>query len=46
MARINFIRKGLVTLGAAQGVAKRFLEFVASAEAPKVFASRGIVPVK
>jgi phosphate transport system substrate-binding protein len=38
--------KGIVTLGAPQGAAKRFLEFIASSEGHKILANRGIVPVK
>jgi phosphate transport system substrate-binding protein len=38
--------KGVVTLGAPQGTAKRFLEYVASAEGHKILASHGTIPIK
>jgi phosphate transport system substrate-binding protein len=41
-----FNERGVVTLGPAKGAAKRFLEFVASAEGQKILAKRGIVAVK
>jgi phosphate transport system substrate-binding protein len=41
-----FNERGVVTLGAPQGVAKRFLEFVAGAEGHKILARRGVVAVK
>jgi phosphate transport system substrate-binding protein len=37
--------RGIVTLGAPQGLAKRFLDFVAGAEAQKLFIQRGVIPV-
>jgi ABC-type Fe3+ transport system substrate-binding protein len=41
-----FNERGVVTLGAAQGAAKRFLEFVASAEGQKILARRGVIAAK
>jgi ABC-type Fe3+ transport system substrate-binding protein len=41
-----YTEKGVVTLGAPQGAAKRFLEYVAGAEGHKILMSRGIIPVK
>jgi phosphate transport system substrate-binding protein len=38
--------KGIVTLGAPQGAVKRFLEYLDSAEAHKILAHRGMIPVK
>jgi phosphate transport system substrate-binding protein len=38
--------KGIVTLGAPQGAVKRFLDYLASAEAHKILAHRGMIPVK
>lgn len=37
--------RGVVTLGPPQGLAKKFLDFVASAEGQKVFPPRGVIPV-
>jgi phosphate transport system substrate-binding protein len=41
-----FNERGVVTLGAPQGAAKRFLEFVSSAEGQKILGRRGLVPLK
>ena len=41
-----FNERGVVTLGPAEGAAKRFLEFVASAEGQKILAKRGVIAVK
>lgn len=41
-----FNERGVVTLGPAKGGAKRFLEFVASAEGQKILAKRGVITVK
>lgn len=41
-----FNEKGVVTLGAPQGAAKRFLDFVAGPEGAKIFSQRGTVAVK
>ncbi len=41
-----FNESGVVTLGPAKGAAKRFLEFVASAEGQKILAKQGVVAVK
>lgn len=41
-----YTEKGVVTLGAPQGAAKRFLEYVVGAEGHKILVSRGIIPVK
>jgi phosphate transport system substrate-binding protein len=38
--------RGVVALGAPKGAAKRFLDFVASAEGHKILTRQGIVPVK
>jgi phosphate transport system substrate-binding protein len=38
--------KGIVTLGAPQGAVKRFLEYLGSAEAHKILANHGMIPVK
>jgi phosphate transport system substrate-binding protein len=38
--------KGIVTLGAPQGAVKRFLDYLASAEAHKILVHRGMIPVK
>jgi phosphate transport system substrate-binding protein len=38
--------KGIVTLGAPQGAAKRFLDFVAGPEGAKILSQQGTVPVK
>jgi phosphate transport system substrate-binding protein len=40
-----YAERGVVTLGAPQGVAKRFLDFVVTAEAQKILAQRGMIPV-
>jgi phosphate transport system substrate-binding protein len=40
-----FTERGAVTLGAPQGAAKRFLDFVASAEGQKILARRGSIPL-
>jgi len=37
--------RGVVTLGAAQGTAKRFLDFIASAEGRKILVQRSMIPV-
>lgn len=37
--------RGVVTVGAPQGTAKKFLEFVASAEGQKILAKRSMIPV-
>jgi phosphate transport system substrate-binding protein len=37
--------RGIVTLGAPQGLTKRFLDLVSSAEGQKVLVARGVVPV-
>lgn len=37
--------RGIVTLGAPQGLAKRFLDFMGGVEAQKVFIQRGVIPV-
>ncbi|HEY2988395.1 MAG TPA: substrate-binding domain-containing protein [Candidatus Binatia bacterium] len=37
--------RGVVTLGAPQGLAKRFLDMVASSEAQKLFVQRGVIPL-
>ncbi|HEY2988398.1 MAG TPA: substrate-binding domain-containing protein [Candidatus Binatia bacterium] len=37
--------RGVVTLGQPQGAAKKFLDFVASAEGQKVLAKRAMIPV-
>jgi phosphate transport system substrate-binding protein len=37
--------RGVVTLGAPQGVAKKFLDFVATAEGQKILAKRSMIPV-
>jgi phosphate transport system substrate-binding protein len=37
--------RGVVTLGAPRGAAKRFLDFVASAEGQKILTRQGIIPV-
>lgn len=37
--------RGVVTVGQPQGVAKRFLEFVASTEGQKILAKRSMIPV-
>jgi phosphate transport system substrate-binding protein len=41
-----FNERGVVTLGAPQGAAKRFLEFVGGAEGQKILAHRGVVSAK
>ena len=41
-----YSEKGIVTLGAPQGAAKRFLDYLASAEAHKILVNRGIIPIK
>jgi phosphate transport system substrate-binding protein len=41
-----FNERGIVTLGALQGTAKRFVEFVGSAEAQKILARRGLIPLQ
>jgi phosphate transport system substrate-binding protein len=41
-----FNERGVVTLGPAQGIGKRFLEFVASAEGQKILARRAVISVK
>ena len=41
-----FNERGVVTLGPAKGAAKRFLEFIASAEGQKILAKRGFVAAK
>jgi phosphate transport system substrate-binding protein len=41
-----FNERGVVTLGAPQGITKRFLDFVASAEGQKILSRRGVVPVR
>ena len=41
-----YSEKGIVTLGAPQGAAKRFLDYLASAEAHKILVNRGMVPIK
>jgi phosphate transport system substrate-binding protein len=38
--------KGIVTMGAPQGAVKRFLDYLATAEAHKILAHRGMIPVK
>jgi phosphate transport system substrate-binding protein len=38
--------KGIVTLGAPQGAVKRFLDYLATAEAHKILTHRGMTPVK
>ena len=38
--------KGIVTLGAPQGGAKRFVEYLGSIEAQKILVSRGMISVK
>jgi phosphate transport system substrate-binding protein len=37
--------RGVVTVGAPQGVAKKFLDFVATAEGQKILAKRSMIPV-
>jgi phosphate transport system substrate-binding protein len=37
--------RGIVTLGAPQGAAKRFLDFVATADGQKILVHRGVIPV-
>ena len=37
--------RGIVTLGAPQGTAKRFLDFAASPEGQKILVRRGMIPV-
>jgi phosphate transport system substrate-binding protein len=41
-----FSERGLVTLGEPQGLTKRFVEFMATAEARKIIASQGTIPVR
>jgi phosphate transport system substrate-binding protein len=38
--------KGIVTLGAPQGAVKRFLDYLAGAEAHKILTHRGMILVK
>jgi len=41
-----FNERGVVTAGAPHGAAKRFLEFVGSAEGQKILARHGVIPAK
>jgi ABC-type phosphate transport system substrate-binding protein len=41
-----FNERGVVTLGAPQGAAKRFLEFVGGAEGQKILARHGVISAK
>ncbi|HEX9445338.1 MAG TPA: substrate-binding domain-containing protein, partial [Candidatus Binatia bacterium] len=40
-----YAERGVVTLGQPQGTVRKFLDFVASAEAQKLLAQRGMIPV-
>jgi phosphate transport system substrate-binding protein len=41
-----FSERGLVTLGEPQGLSKRFIEFMATAEGRKIIGSQGAIPVR
>ena len=40
-----FNERGVITAGAPKGLAKRFLDFVSTAEAQKILLQRGMIPV-
>jgi phosphate transport system substrate-binding protein len=40
-----YIERGIITLGAPQGAAKRFLDFAASSEGQKILSQYGMIPV-
>ena len=45
--KYRFVREhGLVTLGEPQGLTKRFIEFIATAEGRKIIGSQGAIPLR